>query len=1064
MNTIVQTTEQLQQCIFLATTGSSNSAVASSMLNAMCASPDGGAKLCTDLLGQILSTSQKVNDPSETQKLYSSIFYTLTTIQRALSKGFDESSSVIVGDQCRLDLRQIIFRCVLYIPTGNERLGNVSATNDIQIILPKYLRTKFGIVLSLLIQADFIERWNNAFHELIQSMNFVQANADFSMNFLTPDDLMELQRKDIFLRMMDGFCDEVVENTSYQKNTIIKDIVRGVPGDGKGARLPPQETISAAIIEAIFRIFQWSYPFIDMTSKEKIGFNELQRLPIKAMAVLKRLVSWVDLSLIMNDSILSLLFTCLSSAGPGDDDEDGSLSSQLAVQVIECIKEIVGKGMENDKKINVIMNIKLLEKLGDCGLNLVEVDGTHINLVIKVAELINSVGLLFVPFWELQCIECSNIEHFNGIEMLAAEMYRLVNLFFYVFAYDDIDVSGSVIPLAIRMIGMMEKEVGNKARISDFPFQITKHVPQLMAVMYQQMQYPPDFEFDYEDEDDAEEEMYRSELRKLNQSLIRTCPDENLQFLRDALSKIELPLSSSPTPTIEASLRLVYHYCEGIRPAPGINKVMKNDTFREVLIALHSSDITDHPHREVLILYYSVAVRYAAIFKQRPELLPTVLSSITGTKGLQHDHCRVRSRSCYYLLKLVKALGTLLLPYVETAVQGILGLLSNVSTLPLDSSDSLYLFEAIGLLIGKSGLDEANQCNYLKAVITPHVHRIEAILNDPNLLRDPESFGEILAHNLAGLAYLSKGFSKKTCNETKLVLLETVPVALKVLSSIPSHEYVRDKSMIYLQRMILCLGEKFLTALPHFIELLIEHCTNEDILSVSQLLIQVCFKYKKNAIPVLDGCVLPFLSKCHNSMPNVTVMNSDRSAIPPHLVTEQHSILKIIYAFLHQIVSECADVLLTSTNVSSLEHILRTMGEGAIQINEPVMKKTCVQFFKELTIQWISEKNPSPEVFNVRNGFIQYLLEEFFPGMFDCFIAKGFDDDDAMQYRVIREVSFILYEVKSNPSIDFDQRLVVQNLMRRRCPSDIIEGFRGAKQSTEMEACLKAMVNTLKQR
>ena len=66
------------------------------------------------------------------------------------------------------------------------------------------------------------------------------------------------------------------------------------------------------------------------------------------------------------------------------------------------------------------------------------------------------------------------------------------------------------------------------------------------------------------------------------------------------------PLSSAPTSDVEAALRLVLHYCEGIRPLPGVRSALKHETFREVLLWLHGSDITSHHHREVLILYYDI--------------------------------------------------------------------------------------------------------------------------------------------------------------------------------------------------------------------------------------------------------------------------------------------------------------------------------------------------------------------------------------------------------------------------------------------------------------------------
>jgi hypothetical protein len=93
------------------------------------------------------------------------------------------------------------------------------------------------------------------------------------------------------------------------------------------------------------------------------------------------------------------------------------------------------------------------------------------------------------------------------------------------------------------------------------------------------MIYPADYQFDYENDDEAEEEVYRGELRKLYQKLVCACPQLCLQFLCQALANLPVPLSSAGISELVAALRLVYHYSEGIRPPPGLKVVMKNETF-----------------------------------------------------------------------------------------------------------------------------------------------------------------------------------------------------------------------------------------------------------------------------------------------------------------------------------------------------------------------------------------------------------------------------------------------------------------------------------------------------
>eukprot|EP00957_Ditylum_brightwellii_P141833 10806316-Ditylum_brightwellii.AAC.1 len=489
------------------------------------------------------------------------------------------------------------------------------------------------------------------------------------------------------------------------------------------------------------------------------------------------------------------------------------------------------------------------------------------------------------------------------------------------------------------------------------------------------MRYPADFEFDFEEDEDAEEELYRAELRKFYRRVVSLYPDLCLSFLGNTLSSLSTPLSTTPTSDMEASLRLLYHHCEGIRPPPGTKTILRNETFRSLLVALHSSDVSHHSHREVLMLYYDVATRYSSLLKDHPQLMPSLLDSMSGVRGLQHPHPKVRSRSCYLLLKLVKDMGQNMRPYVETAVGGIQSLISNPTAFPIQPDDTLYLFETIGLLLGKTGLSVPDQRRYLTAVMTPHVQSINNVLQSPNLRRDPDEYGTILSSSVAALAYLSKGFTRQTPPEIQEVLFETVKICLAVLQSLPEHEAVRNKCMVLLQRMIQCLKEGVLPSMPSFLALLIEHCNAEDVLDVSQLLNQLCAKFGPIAVPALDAAALPFLRKCHSLVTTISSSRNhhndesscndsnngnggDGAAVPPHLLIEQLVIKKLTFLFLQNVVSHGAtSLLLSSSNIQSLEDVLNTMNDGATsEIHDAVVKKSCVVFFRDLIDQWSGEE------------------------------------------------------------------------------------------------------------
>jgi len=892
--------------------------------------------------------------------------------------------------------------------------------------IPTYLRTKVGVLLARFIQLDYPHAWPSAFDDL-QSSVILQKSPD------------------ILLRTLVALMDEFGRDET-EVNTRIKDNMRGICKSDPDPVVTSGQSISGQLIETILSILERTLADTDGRVK-----GQIQIYAVLSLTVLKGFMSWVDIALVIgNERVLRLIFASLA--------RDSTVDTGAGVVAIECMEELIARGMENDKKISMLRHTRVLEKI-HAHVDLVTLDASPIDVVLEVAKFINRTGLEVFPiiFEKEQKGE-------GGCNEIVTLSNQLMDLFFRCFAFDDIDVSGAVIPLAATLVSLKLQKQDSA-------------IPKLLTITYNQMRYPLGFQYNFEDDDEAEEEMYRTELRKLNKKLVNAEPELCLQFTCQALTQLPLPLSAAPTPYVEVALSLVYQYCEGIRPPPGMKVVMRNETFRNLLIGLHSSDITQHPHREILTLYYETSVRYFPLLKDRPDLLQKVLGAMTGTHGLQHESAKARSRCCYLLLRLVKSLGSnssksdksVLRPYVETAVSGIQGLLENTN-IQLRVDDTLNLFETIGLLLGKNGLSSSEQGQYLTQVIRPHIRSIETILNDKRqaLSQDPDAYEATLSNSIAAIAYLSKGF-KKPPLEVQAVLLETLQVGFSVLEGLPKSEHVRNKIYVFVQRLIQCLGDKVLAVMPRLLSLLIQNCTSEDILDVSQLINQLCIKFREKAVCSLDSNLLPFLQKCHHLSNMVVVdnnitMNQQEVPVAPHLHTEQLSIKKLTYAVMnHVVTNDASAVLFSPTNASSLEAVLQSMSEGAINVEDLLVKKTAINFFRLLLDRWVGNVNGGTNASMngsgapnfVVQGYVTFLCEVLIPGMLRFFLHadSAFDVNDANCFRLLVEVTLILETLK-NRLHDLLARIAVQI----QVPSSIAEGFRLATNRKELEECLKTWI------
>lgn len=549
----------------------------------------------------------------------------------------------------------------------------VMGAHNSQQIIPKqtFIRTQMGVVLALLIQLEFPEEWTNAFDEIIHIL-VVSTSVD------GPEE--RFLKMDLFLRILDGVCDEIVENQEsdivHRRNTMIKDVMRGFiqPGSINTEGIDHANTIICKIVDTVLNIAR-HYIFL---SQQNPSMGVQSNLAPFALSVFKRFIPWIDLSFIVNESVITLLYSCLIGSCTGDAEDD--ITTALAMQSIDCLNELISRGMVIGKKIHLLTEINLFSNLiqietlesKTTGVNLNQ--DTDIYLAIKVAQLVNSTGAELIECWEKQSFDTGDVQNQEILKKTAILLHQFLPLFFHCFIYDDIDVTGAVLPVATNIIIALGKEIKQPTQKLEL-FSFSPYLNRFLTEIYNQMKYPEDFQFDQNSDEDAEEQIFRYDLRKLYIKVVRASPkDISLQFLCQIFANIPMPLSSAPPMPLEAALRLLFHYSEGIRP--NASSVMKMEPFFELILALHQSDVSLHSLNEIVVLYFDIAVRYLDVFKTKPEFLPGILGAISGPRGLQHASSeRVRSRSCYSLLRLVKGMSQdgRMKGYVDTAVGGIQG-------------------------------------------------------------------------------------------------------------------------------------------------------------------------------------------------------------------------------------------------------------------------------------------------------------------------------------------------------------------------------------------------------
>lgn len=1075
--------QQLEGAILnAASTGSQES---SQRLDAeRCQRPDGLAGACLELLRRRgWGDAAGGGCPAQHDAV---AFYALTTLQRSpllscLPPGSTSSSELAT---LRSQLRSLLLATISHVPNLQS--------------MPQFVVTKIAVILALIVREDYPTNWTRPLGDVMGAMNLSSIEDGSALH--------RLASVGMYLSFLDAISDEIVypaadddgdraptqcssQGGERMRREQVKDALRGFAiNEANQATTAPLEPCVPLEQTDTANIVGWLLSFVvavtntQQASRQDGNANINQdgalALAVRAVATLKRYLSWIDMRLAANQALVQILLSNLG--GASSQEEGGDEPTQRTLLAVECahgLREIVDRGMDEQKKLLLLSELSVFDTL--CRLSRIEVgavsnpcqvgkldltsiDGTQIEAVAAAAELINTAGLELIQGWELD----------STSRAVNLQMEQCLELALACLSYDSIDVSGAVVDLVSRILVSIEKKEGMWGSCfgvaANGDSVCNAILSRILLILNLRMAFPPDFEFDYEDEEEAEEELYRAQLRKLFQRIVRLRPQTALQFISERLSSLPQPLSTCPTSEMEVALRLVYHYGEGAK----LKSALKDASFREIVMALHRSDVSSHPHREVLLLYYDLSVRYSAILKESPELLAMLLGSISGNKGLQHPHARVRCRCCYLLLRLIKSVGAVSMrPHVEAVVDGIQTLLfppAQAEFPPIPPDEALYLFEATGILLGTTGLGDDIQVRCATAVLTPHIRAIEQTLRDPDLHRDIETFGEQLSMNISAIAQLSKGWQSHPPPGVQAVLAAAVEVVRNVLVALPSSPLIRSRTSVLLQRMILCLGEGILPMMPSFFDPLISHCTLEDdVLDTSQLINQLCIKFKGGAYAAIDSAILPFLQKVLTVQTGGGIAkNGDNGIVPPHLVTEQLSIRKQAFSTLQHIaVHDVSVVLYSKANVAAMGDILQLMNDGATTVPDPVMKKTCTMFFSELILRWGSGSDAPPA--HVNNAFFEFVYAHFVPQMMRTILGSAFNVKDALQCRVLSEFSRALWFLKQSErgNAEFQSRVVeaiVGGAFVDGSPG-IATGFMNASCSKDIELVVKKWKEELKQ-
>ncbi|KAK1750718.1 Exportin-T [Echria macrotheca] len=730
--------------------------------------------------------------------------------------------------------------------------------------------------------------------------------------------------------------------------------------------------------------------------------NQSDTVVEMTLKVMGKWVSWIDISLVINQETLNLLLPLVGRANPDGGDD------HVRNAAVDAFTEIVAKKMKPTDKVDMMLFLNLQQIVSQLLASppLEDFKGTpryDTDLAEAVAKLVNTIMTDIVRVLEDNKAETDT--RAKAERLLQDFLPSLLRLF-----SDEYDEVCSIVIPSLTDILTFLRKVGN------LPQTYSDMLPPILSAIVAKMRYDETSSWGNEDEQTDEAEFL--ELRKRLQNLQKSVAAVDQNLYVDFLSKLVANLfttleqqgSQMDWRDLDLGLHEIYLLGELALPNMGIaHKSQPDAVAAERLAAMMSkmveSGIANFPHPAILLQYMEICVRYTAFFEAHQEYIPRVLENFVSL--VHHNHVRIRTRSWYLFSRLVKQLRAQVGNVAQTVIQSISDLLpikAEVTTsndadddMSSDESDhsaeavfnsQLYLFEAIGCISSTAATPAADQALYARSVIEPlfadmPVHLSRAKAGDAQALLQ-------IHHIVMALGTLANGFSDWNAAQSNKTpppkeisdeFSRAAEAILVALSELNNNGEIRAACRSALTRLLGVLGAAVLPQLPLWIEGLLSRSSSKDEMAMFlRLLEQVVFNFKGEIYSILDMLLTPLLQRVFGGLTEPITGTDDEIQLQ-ELRREYVSFLQVI------LVNELGGVLVSASNqgifdsvISSIVTISKTHSHG----NE-VASRIGFNVLNRMAAQWggpdvgtigenpITTGAPSPAF----AGFDQFMLDRF---------------------------------------------------------------------------------------
>ncbi|KAL3487702.1 Exportin-T [Aspergillus germanicus] len=782
-------------------------------------------------------------------------------------------------------------------------------------------------------------------------------------------------------------------------------------------------------------------------------------------------VSWIDIGLVVNQTMLDLLFQQLGRAQKTELREGEEKVRDAAVDVFT---EIVGKKMKAEDKIDMIAFLNLDNVVAQISSSPPLYANRFTSkydtdLAETVAKLVNTTVTDIVRALENDAVPAPCKEKATGL----LQVFLPHILRYFSDEYDE--VCSTIIPCVNDLLSYLRKIAKVNPSVASQHSSIL--LPILKAII-SKMRY--DETASWGDDEDQTDEAEFQELRKRLGTLQQIVASIDERLYKEAVSEVvattfeNMRQAGSQLDWRDLDLALHEMYLFGdtaVKSGSLYTKGQPNNPSAERLIEMMmrmvESDIRSFTHPATQLQYMEICVRYSSFFHLHTHLIPGVLENFLQLA--HHPMKKVKTRAWYLFQRLVKQLRAQISNVSQTVVEALGDLLVIQAELPSEGSDGdemssedhegsadavfnsqLYLFEAVGIICSTPGTPADKQVLYAQSVLTPVFADMERNLG-PAKSGDERAMLQI-HHDIMALGTLARGFSdwmpgatsptaQLPAPEVSEAFSQVSEATLVALESLKASFNIRTASRFAFSRLIGVLGSGILPQLPRWIDGLLTQTSSRDEMALFlRLLDQVIFGFKSEIYSILDALLTPFLQRVFSGIADPPSGTDDEI----HLAELKREYLTLLLAVLN---NDLGAVIISERNQPMFETVITTIEHFSKDVEDFTTAKMALSVLARMASSW-GGPDIAPAASNgaaagqvALPGFGQFMITRLSPLCWALPATPSFNSKDALAKQVLAEAGGLQKIIYGKMGMEYIEYLRDRELPGMGMGADLVDEY-----------------------